>query len=184
MDFQNLPAGTPVWVITIFVLGSIGLTFTEKAAKIKGPLGAAARWWNRRQEREVERKQSLDARVEALVSSRVESRMQGFTTGMASLEEQVKTLREDLDKERNERRRERAELVSEHRAEVNRLREEDQSKYQYILYLSGRLREYRLWAAEHGYELPPPPIPSYLDWVQEQSVSPPRPREPPPDSAT
>lgn len=180
MDWTNLPEGTPVWLIVIVVLTTLGLTLSEKATKLPGVLGAAARWWNNRQVREVKNKRSLETHLAELVEKRVELRMEGVDGTIEDLRGEVEQLRADLHKERNAWRQERAELIQEHATEIDRLRDEDKLKWRYILHVAGRLREYRLWAVEHGHELPPPKIPGYFKWAAEQRAR--NPREPPDDT--
>lgn len=94
IDWSSLPPGTPIWATgTVGVLMLI-LTFWERLAKIKGPLGTLARWWNGRQLREVERRTTLNSRIETLVADRVASETKGLRDSLESLKLQVADLQQ------------------------------------------------------------------------------------------
>lgn len=97
IDLSSLPPGTPIWATGTFGVLFLVLTFWERLAKIKGPLGALARWWNGRQLREVERRTTLNTRIETLVADRVASETKGLRDSLESLKAQVDELQQARD---------------------------------------------------------------------------------------
>lgn len=177
MDLPNLPEGTPVWATVVLALLMMFLALSERVAKLRGPLGAVARWWNSRQLRELQGKRDLDAKIDEIADDRVKRQLESFQATFTTVEAQAAQLSRDLTSEREAWRKERLALIRERDEEVSRLRHDDQMKWQYIVYVSSRLREYRLWAAENGHTLPPPDIPNYYKWLATR-----RARNPPDDT--
>lgn len=160
IDPSNLPEGTPVWVSSLVIVTlAVGL-FSEKAAQIKGPLGAAARWWDRRQQDELDRIQSTDDRIEAAAVRRYGSRM-------SELENTVARLQADLKAERAARRDDRTTMMREHAAELERVRLDRDLFAAWAEHLLAWLRAQSQWLAANGVQLPPPPQPTFLAFRKE-----------------
>lgn len=170
MDLNNLPTGTPVWVTIGGAVIILALSITERAAKLKGPLGALGRWWNERQIREVRRKKSLDETIDSLVDQRMGNRIQDLTNDLEALKTQVGELRKDLERERREHREERERLLVDHAAELEKVRERERLQHRYIVLMTRALRGIEIWAADLGLALPPPPLQTFPEWLAEQDV--------------
>ena len=160
VDLNSLPAGTPVWLVLGIVIASSMLVFSERAAKLKGPLGAAARWWEQRQQDEVDRLQSTDERIEAAAERRYGRRM-------AEMEKQIERLRADLEAERKARREERAATSREHAAELDRVRLDRDMFAAWSEHILAYWRAQSQWLAANGVQLPPPPVPTFAAFREE-----------------
>lgn len=132
LDLSSLPPGISIYVTGAIAVALGALTFVERAAKIKGPLGSLARWWNERQIREVTRRATLNERIESLVDDRVKSETKGLRDAVESLRRQVGELQKDQAATARDR-----DLWADYAAELTA-----------ILYRT------RQWAAEKGLELP------------------------------
>ena len=142
MDVSNLPEGTPVWIAAGIVITGAFLSLSEQAAKLSGPLGAAARWWNERQVREVKSQKTLDREINDLVDKRVERVRQEMRASLKHLE-----------------------------AQIEKLRETESLQHAYIVWITSHLRRIEVWAADRGLELPPPPFMTFTEFVAEQEAS-------------
>lgn len=162
IDVNQLPPGTPLWISSTLVVLSALLLFSERAAKIKGPLGALARWWDQRQQDEVDRLLSTDTRIEAAAERRYGKRM-------AEMEDQLKTLRTDLEAERQARRDDRVVMTREHEAEKATLRLDRDLYASWGEHLLAWWRAQSQFLAASGVELPPPTLPTFAkfrkDWL-------------------
>lgn len=102
----NLPQGTPVWLIIALVIITAILTLSERLAKLSGPIGALARWFQQRQLREVERKAELDEVIDSAVERRVEREIKPWKITIKRLEDQVQRLSEKLELKEEQHRKE------------------------------------------------------------------------------
>ncbi|MCK7675907.1 hypothetical protein [Corynebacterium pygosceleis] len=66
--------------------------------------------------------------------------------------------------------------IADLRAEIRRidgalqeLREREEAQHDYIVAATARLRKIDLWAAENGLTLPPPPFPTFTEWLDLRS---------------
>lgn len=170
MDLSNLPDEFPVWAVVIVVLiGAFG-TFSKSVAQIKGPLGAAARYWESRQVRAVEKRKTLDETINEVVELRVDNRMEAVNADMEDLRSQLKSLRNDLDREREERRDERETMKRDHARELAKARDRELLQHRYNVYTTSTFRTYEIWAADQGIELPPPEFRTFPEWLADQEV--------------
>lgn len=134
---QLIAVGAPVWLTIIAIVTPMLLTFSKAAGRLPGVLGAASRWWQTRQLREVERAEDLDKAIEAAVKRRVEEELAPIRERMQRMEDRLKTQEEEI-----------------------ALRDE------YILLQARHARHIQEWAIEYGHELPPPPAPPrFTQWV-------------------
>lgn len=149
-----LSSGYPLWFVFGVILISAFLTFSRSMGEVKNVLGAASRWWYRRQEREVERSESIEERINKAVDARVERRLH-------ILEDQIVELQSDLE----EKRRDIASLKKtqdDYEAEIY-------YRDRYIQEQSRHIRNIEEWSIEKGYTLPPPPPPSrFTEWLNEE----------------
>ncbi|MCK2200467.1 hypothetical protein [Corynebacterium callunae] len=168
IDWQQLPQGTPVWLTIAIAVTTIFLSFTERAAKLRGPMGAMARWWNDRQIHAVKRQKDLDAHIDDLVEQRTTTRFQELTSDIELLKAQIDQLRTDLERERTAWRTEREQLIVQHEKELAEIRHSEQQKHEYIVMITSTLRRIEIWAADLGIALPPPPFQSYTEWLENR----------------
>lgn len=84
----------PLVFAAIMGLGAY-MTLSKRLAEVKGPIGAAARWWTGREERRIERGQKVWRAKQIVHDERTDARV-------ADLMEQVEYLREELKKTRQE----------------------------------------------------------------------------------
>ncbi|MCK2199208.1 hypothetical protein [Corynebacterium callunae] len=169
IDWQQLPQGTPVWLTIAIAVVTIFLGLTERAAKLRGPLGAMARWWNERQIHAVKRQKSLDVHINSLVEQRTATIFQELTKDIEQLKSQVEELRGNLQSEREAWRKEREQLVVQHAKELAEIRHSEQQKHEYIVMITSTLRRIEIWAADLGIALPPPPFQSYTEWLEKRA---------------
>lgn len=166
MDLSALPDELPVWaVVTVVLIGALG-TFSKTVAQIKGPLGAAARWWESRQIRAVEKKKDFYDNLDVVVDKRTAS----IRSDLAELQKQVGELRDELSREREARRKEREQLVSDHAREISQVRERERLQHRYTVEVTRAFRELEIWAADHGLELPPPPFRTFPEWLSDREA--------------
>jgi hypothetical protein len=85
---------SPLVYAAILGLGAY-MTLSKKLAEVKGPIGALARWWTRREERRIERAQRVWRAKQAVNDEQTDARVIDLT-------EQVEYLREELKKTRLE----------------------------------------------------------------------------------
>lgn len=137
---QLIAVGAPVWLTIVVIVIPMLLTFSKAAGRLPGVLGAASRWWQTRQLREVERSEDLDKAIEAAVKRRVEEELAPIRDRMQRMEDRLKAAEEEVE-----------------------LRDE------YILIQARHNRNIQEWAIENGHELPPPPAPPrFTQWVIER----------------
>lgn len=160
IDASQLPPGTPLWITSAVVMLSALMLFSERAAKLQGPLGALARWWDQRQQDEVDRLLSTDNRIEAAAERRYGSRM-------AEMEESIKTLRADLEAERQARRDDRVAMTREHEAEKVTLRLDRDLYASWSEHLLAWWRAQSQWLAANGIQLPAPPLPTFAQFRKD-----------------
>lgn len=146
MPTFNFPAGTPLWVIAISVVIVMLTAFSKTMQEVKGPLGAFARWWGSRQVREIEKYGDLNDRI----SREVEERVRQQT---AHVLDRIDALENELKEERSARKRDVKEIVM--------LRE-------YAVEAAKREFALTQFAAANGFELPPPPLPTFQVWVRSR----------------
>ena len=167
MTAPNLPAGTPVWITATIALVAALVTFSPQVAKLGGPIGAAARWFQNRQVREIDRAESVDQAIEAAVQRRVDSEI-------GPLKRRIETLEADLERERDERREERAREQRDHRAEVEQLRLERDMYADYAAHTSSWVLPVKVFLKGQGIELPPPPWPDFeafrREWLTKRGL--------------
>lgn len=167
IDLSSLPEGTPVWLITALVVCSAILVFSERAAKIKGPLGSLSRWWEGRQKDEIDRIQAANDRIEQAAQLRYGQRLK-------SLEESMKRLSTDLDDERKARRRERKEMTDRYESQINRVQQERDLFAAWSEHILAWWRTQAQWLAQHGIVLPPPGLSTFaefrLQWIRANTA--------------
>lgn len=157
IDFSSLPEGTPVWLITTLVIISAILVFSERAARIKGPLGSLSRWWEGRQQDEIDRIQAANDRIEQAAQLRYGQRLK-------SLEEAMKRLNCDLEDERKSRRRERKELADRYESQLARVQHERDLFAAWSEHILAWWRSQAQWLAQHGIALPPPGLSTFTEF--------------------
>lgn len=164
LTVADLPEGTPLWLILIVVLIPSLLTFSEKAASIAGPLGSAARWWQTRQKRAIERDASITA-----------ARLNIYEAELQELHDIVEDLRtritETETRHREQRAYDRSQFARELEAAVT-----DRDLYaDWSAYQARWWRPQNQWLAEQGIVLPPPPYPAFTDfrseWLKDREIS-------------
>lgn len=170
MDLSAIPYELPVWVVVIVVLLGAAGTFSKAMAEVKGPLGAAARWWGSRQIRAVQKRKTLDQTINEAVEARVTTRMKPVTADLEDLREQLDRLRDDLGRERDDRRKERETMKRDHDHELAKNRERERQQHKYNVYVTAIVRDYEIWAADMGLELPPPAFRTYPEWLADQKI--------------
>lgn len=163
-ELSSLPQGTPVWVTVGLVIISALLTFSERAAKLKGPLGAAARRWNNRQLLEIEHKLTVEEAIDKSVEKRVEMKMKPVNCQIFDMEKRIRNLREDLARERADRKRERDATNTEHQEAIRRLKAERDLYVDWSAHLQSWWHPIQMWIASQGLTLPPPPYPSFAEF--------------------
>lgn len=163
-EFDSLPDGTPIWLTIAFLVISAALTFSERAARLKGPLGAAARWWNNRQVHEVKRSLSLDETINEAVEKRVHMRMEPIQGQISDMRDRMHTLQRDLNTERTERKAELAAERAQHQKTIQRLTAERDLYVDWSAHLQAWWRPVQLWIAENGLQLPPPEYPAFSEF--------------------
>lgn len=154
IDLSGLPNGTPVWLTSTLVVISALLLFSEKAAKIKGPLGSFSRWWERRQADEIQRVQTTNDRIEAAAERRYGHRLK-------ELEAAIKTIAADLDAERTARRQERSEMAQRYEVERDRIQQERDLFSAWAEHILSWWRGQAQWLATQGIKLPLPHLPAF-----------------------
>lgn len=180
VDINNLPEGTPVWVTITLILVFASLMVVRQLKDLKGPVGALSRWWEGKAVREIQKKKTLALEADDLVDTRVNLHLEPVLDQLKSLQRQVRTLRDELDTERKERREERATSEAEHLAEIKmledrRVREvkglKDQAAlmWAYITEAATYHRRLYLWAISEDVSPPPPhPYPDYYQWLDNK----------------
>lgn len=134
---QLIAVGAPVWLTIVVIVTPMLLTFSKAAGRLPGVLGAASRWWQTRQLREVERSEDLDKAIEDAVARRVEMELAPIRDQMKRMEDRLRAAEEEV-----------------------ALRDE------YILLQARHSRNIQEWAIENGHQLPPPPPPPrFTQWV-------------------
>lgn len=157
IDFSSLPEGTPVWLVTFLVICSAILVFSEKAAKIKGPLGSLSRWWESRQSDEIDRIQAANDKIEKAAQRRYGQRLK-------SLESSMERLSADLDEERKARRRERKEMADRYESQIARVQQERDLFAAWSEHILAWWRTQAQWLAQHGVTLPPPSLSTFSEF--------------------
>lgn len=143
---QVLPEGSPLWLIAVAVVVPMLLTFVKGMADVSGPLGALARWWEKRNVRKAKNVIELDEVLAEAVDKRVEWQV-------APLKKEVAALERDI---REERR-----LRIEGEQEISLLRE-------YAVVAVRREFLLSQFLAQHGLEVPPPPLLSFDEWKEQR----------------
>ena len=143
---QVLPEGSPLWLIAVAVVVPMLLTFVKGMADVSGPLGALARWWEKRNIRKVKNVVELDEVLAETVDSRVEWKV-------APLKEKVASLERDIKEERR--------LRIEGEQEITLLRE-------YAVVAVRREFLLSQFLAQHGLEVPPPPLLPFDEWREQR----------------
>lgn len=166
-ELSSLPNGTPIWITIALVVLSAILTFSERVAKISGPIGAAARWWTSRQASEVKRSLSLEETINDSVEKRVQMRMEPIQGQITDMRDRIRTLQQDLNIERSERKKELATERVEHRKTIARLQAERDLYVDWSAHLQAWWRPVQLWIADRGLEIPPPKYPAFAEFRAE-----------------
>lgn len=146
IDVSDLPEGTPIWVTGFLGALLIVLTLSEKLMKFKGPLGTLARLWHNRQIREVERRATLNARIEKLVADRVHSETQGMRTETLGMRKSIEDLTRKV-----------ADLEAARDSDKKRIAELEDSRTLWAAFateLTEILLRVRQRLAEHGLDMP------------------------------
>lgn len=146
--WESLPPGTPTYIPIIIVIAGAVLTLSERLAKIRGPLGALARWWQDRQLREVDQRISLDQKIQQVVD-----------LATKQLRDDLDSLRKDLDDEKEARRRERVE----HRRELAENERALDKAMSWIAVATAWYADHLVWLAAQGIEVSEP-LPSWFEW--------------------
>lgn len=134
----NAPGGVWILLVVILVFGSTAI-FSEKTAKEKfGALGLVSRWWKRRKEEA--------ANMEEEISSK----------RTAELWDEIQRVDELRARDR--------EYFEE---QITRLERAEKLQHRYITWVTDVFRRIEIWAAGQGYELPPPPFKTYIEWLDE-----------------
>lgn len=97
MVFPSFPTGTPPLLVILVIIVLAMLTFMERLAKLSGPIGSLARWFQRKQVREVERKSELDTAIDKAVEKRVEQEIKPWKSAIQRLEREVNRLSAKLE---------------------------------------------------------------------------------------
>lgn len=166
-ELSSLPSGTPIWVTIALIVLSAILTFSERVAKISGPIGTVARWWTSRQANEIKRSLSLEETINESVEKRVQMRMEPIQGQITDMRDRIQTLQLDLNIERSERKKELATERVEHRKTIARLQAERDLYVDWSAHLQAWWRPVQLWIADRGLELPPPKYPAFAEFRAE-----------------
>lgn len=145
VNLADLPEGTPLWIILALVLIPSLLTFSEKAAKISGPLGALARWWQGRQQRAIEREHAVAG-----------TRLSLYEAELSELRALVDDIRDRMES-----------AETRHRIEIEEIHAERDLYADWSAYQARWWRPKHQWLAEQGITLPPPPYPTFADFRKE-----------------
>jgi hypothetical protein len=86
---------SPILTIVLVVFG-VGLTLSKKAAEIKGPLGAVARWWRTRHVRRIEHAQEAWRAQNVADEEQKDARIADLKEQVDYLKRVVKDVREEL----------------------------------------------------------------------------------------
>ena len=168
IDLSALPDGTPVWLVTCLVIIMSLLAFSERLAKIRGPLGSLSRWWSKRQSDEIDRIQAANDRIEEAAERRYGRRLK-------ELEDAIGRLSVALEEERKERRRERKELADRYEIQVHRIQQERDLFAAWAEHILSWWRGQAQWLAHQGIKLPPPPLPVFAEfrkqWLESHGPS-------------
>ena len=128
-------AGQIVAVVLVMVFGSSAI-LSEKTAKEKlGLVGVILRWAQNR-------KDKAEAVEDELFRRRTED------------------LRAEIKRVDDARKVDRAELTK----EIEKLQKNEKAQHEYIVWVTEKMRRIEIWAADNGYELPPPPFMSFIEW--------------------
>lgn len=135
------PAGQIVVAVLVMIFGSSSI-LSEKTAKEKfGAVGMILRWRQRR-------KDKAEAFQEELFRKRTEE------------------LRAEIRRVDNARKIDRKELT----AQISELQKNEKSQHEYILWVTEKMRKIEIWAADHGYDLPPPPFITFVEWEAQRET--------------
>lgn len=156
-DLTSLPVGAPLWLTIFVVISGTLLTVSERVAKISGPLGAAARWWQNRAIRKVDQIDSLSARIDDAVRKQVGRKL-------APLQEQIDLLKAELTAVRADLQRER----EEHSEAAEKLQREIDLRDEWIVLAHRFKRKTAIAAAEHDLTLPVDDLPNFNDWLDDR----------------
>lgn len=166
-ELSWLPAGTPIWITIILIVISAFLTFSERVAKISGPIGALARWWTSRQANAIRRGLSLEETINESVEKRVQMRVEPIQGQITDMRDRIKVLQKDLNTERSERKQELANERDAHRRTISQLQTERDLYVDWSAHLQAWWRPVQLWIADAGLEIPPPKYPAFSEFRAE-----------------
>lgn len=132
-----LPETNNFWLtLLVFILFGSPALFSKSMAKAPGLLGAGARWFQRRLERNSSASRVVTAaNLDRIIDQRVSEKV-------GHIEREVSELREDVD---------------------------DYSEY--LTYDAGWHRETNIYAAQMGYDFPPPPHMTFTQWQERRRQS-------------
>lgn len=160
IDLSALPEGTPVWLVTSLVVIMALLAFSERVAKVKGPLGSLSRWWSKRQSDEIDRIQAANDRIEEAAERRYGRRLK-------ELEEAIGRLSVALEEERKARRRERKEMADRYESQMYRTQQERDLFAAWAEHILSWWRVQAQWLAHQGIKLPHPPLPVFAEFRKQ-----------------
>lgn len=160
IDASSLPDGTPLWFTLTFVAISSLLLFSERVAKIKGPMGSLARWWEDRQQSEIDRIQDANDRIEDAAKRRYGFRINQLEDSMARLESELK-------EERADRKRERKEMSDRYEGQIIRAQRERDLFAAWAEHILSWWRVQAQWLAQQGISLPHPHLPIFSEFRQQ-----------------
>lgn len=134
----DTPLGQFIIGVLVLVFGSTAL-FSEKTAKEKfGAFGMLARWVQRHKEKAADLE-------EEIINRRTED-----------LWNEIKRVDEARQKDNRELKK-----------QIQKLQRSEADQHAYIVWVTSVMRDLEIWAAEHGYKLPPPPFVTFTDWVRQ-----------------
>lgn len=130
--------GVYLFGVLVLVFGTTAIFSEETAKKKFWAIGAAARWWVARKEAAADYEESIFTRKVDLLSDEI-----------ARVDAQRQRDREYFE------------------SEIARFEASEKRQHKYIVWVTNVFRNIEVWAANRGYELPPPPFKTYLEWVEE-----------------
>lgn len=134
----DTPLGQFIVGVLVLVFGSTAL-FSEKTAKEKfGAFGMLARWIQKQKERAADLEEEI-----------INRRTQDLWDEIKRVDEARKKDNKELKKQ------------------ILELQRSEADQHAYIVWVTSVMRDLEIWAAEHGYKLPPPPFVTFTEWIRQ-----------------